>query len=705
MLADAKYVHSEGDAHWWTQTGTAIYANDPKSNFFMPVGGRDVFGNETLVEYDDFNLLVKSTTDAIGNTITATSDYRTLAPVMVTVPNLNRRAVETDELGMVIKTAVMGKNGSNDGDSLADPTTRLEYDLFNWKNNQKPIFVHTFAREKHGAANPRWQESYVYSDGGGGIVMTKVQAEAGKALVWNDVTKQLDEVDAKPRWVGNGRTIVNNKGNPIKQFEPYFSTTHEYEDEDALVETGFSALSFYDPIGRNYRTEYPEGTFTRAEFSAWHFKSYDRNDTVKESQWYTQRGSPDPAVSPEPSDPETRAAWLAAKHYNTPATAHTNSLGNSFYAAIDFGNGKTTHAFSETDLAGRYLFVFDQRERKISESYSNMLGAASYGKTAEKGEQWLLVDVLGRLVRAWDNDLREYRMTFDALHRQIGSYVKEGASEFLFNYVLYSNQFFSDADAQNQNMKGRVFRSYDQAGCINVKTVDFKGNPLDIERRFTKDYQATITDWKSLEGIADLAALDVAAELLLESEVFSGTTEVDALNRATKVTAHGGTIFQPVYNEANLLESLQVQLRGEGPFLTFLEEQEYDAKSQRQFAKYGNGTITEFFYDPKTLRLVNLLTRLTGGAPKGQSIQNLQYTFDAVGNLAQVRDDAQQTHYFANSVVYPENKFEYDATYQLIRATGREHAGLGGKAQPSYLDLPFISQLPHANDADAAIRV
>jgi RHS repeat-associated protein len=701
MLIDAKYVHSEGDDHWWTQSGTVIYSNDPKGNFYTPIGGSDVFGNQSLVEYDAFTLLAKSTTDAIGNTITADYDYRTLAPVMMTDPNLNRTAVETDELGMVIKTAVMGKAGAGEGDTLADPTTRLEYDLFNWKDNQKPIYVRVFAREKHGAANPRWQESYVYSDGGGSTIMTKVQAEAGKALIWNAVTKQLDEKDADPRWVGNGRTIVNNKGNPIKQFDPYFSTTHEYESEDALVETGFTPLLFYDPLGRNHRTEYPDGTFTKAEFGSWYFRSYDANDTVKDSQWYIDRGSPDPDLDPEPTEPEQRAAWLAAKHYNTPTTAHTNALGNSFYGITDYGNGKTTYAFSETDLAGRYSFVFDQKERRISESYSNMLGAAVHGRTAEKGEQWLFNDVMGRLVRAWDNDLREYRTTFDALHRPVSCFVKEGGSEFLFNHVLYGDDFFSDAAAQSQNLKGRAFRIFDQAGCITIRSVDFKGNPLQLERRLAKDYKARITDWKILGGITDLPTIDNTADSLLESEAFSGACEVDALNRSTKITMHGGTVFQPLYNEANLLDSLQVQLQGQGQFLTFLEGQDYDAKGQRQFAKYGNGTITEYSYDPKTRRLINLRTKLTGGDPNAQAIQNLNYTFDSLGNITQVRDDAQQRHFFANSVVYPESKYEYDAGYQLVKATGREHAGLGGNAQRSHLDIPFIAQLPHANDANA----
>ena len=58
----------------------------------------------------------------------------------------------------------------------------MEYELFNWMNNRKPNFVHAFAREQHGAANPRWQESYAYSNGSGGVAMVKAQAHPGKAF-------------------------------------------------------------------------------------------------------------------------------------------------------------------------------------------------------------------------------------------------------------------------------------------------------------------------------------------------------------------------------------------------------------------------------------------------------------------------------------------------------------------------------------------
>jgi RHS repeat-associated protein len=704
MLVDAKYVHSENDDQWWVPSGEYIFKTDPKQNFYTPIGARDIFGNESFIEFDNYSLLAQSITDAIGNKASAINDYRTLQAVLMTDPNLNRAAVETDELGMVIKSAIMGKEGSTDGDTLPDPTIKIEYDLFNWKVNGKPNYAKTSAREKHGIANTRWQESYVYSDGNGGAIMSKSQVNAGKAKQWNVITKQIEEVDANPRWIGNGRTIVNNKGKIIKQFEPYFSATYEYENEDALVETGMTPIYYYDPIGRNFKTELPNGTFTKNEFNAWSYSSFDVNDNVKDCQWFADRGSPDPLSIAEPNDPEQRAAWLTAKHDKTPLVVHTDCLGRAFYTIADYGNGKTSIVFSNTDSSARYSKGFDQMGRLVSEGYVNLLGQNIYGKSAEKGESWIFTDAMGRLVKLWDNGAREFSTTYDKLQRPISVFVKEGIIETLFGHVIYGD-LFPDLEAKTRNIKGKVYQVYDQAGVVTVKNIDFKGNVTEATRKLTKEYKQII-NWKDLEGITDIATIQSVAQPFLEVEEFSSSTTVDALGRPVNVVLPDNSVFQPTYNEGNTLASLKVQIRGTGSFVPFLEDQDYDAKGQRQFAKFGNGTITKYFYDPQTFRLINLLTLQNASDSTGESLQNLGYTFDPIGNITQIRDDAQQTHYFKNAVVYPENKFEYDAVYQLIKATGRELAGIAidADAQRNNEDLPFINQLPHQNDVKAVLK-
>lgn len=699
MLTAAGYEHSEGDGDWWVPSGVVLYPIDAANNFYLADGHRDALGSESHITYDNHHILIESRSDAIGNTLTVENDYRTLSPHLITDPNLNRSAVVTDELGVVVKSVMMGKAGSGEGDTIDDPTAIFEYTLDNWLNHNRPNFVHTLTREQHGASNLRWQENYAYMDGSGGIIMSKVQAEPGLAKRWNPLTETIEEIDSANRWVGNGRIILNNKGNPIKQYEPYFSTTHEYEPEAELVETGVTSLQFYDPLSRNIRTEFPDGTFTKADFDPWQIVSYDPNDTVKESQWYSDRGAPDPLIDPEPADPEQRAAWLAAKHDNTPAISHIDMLGRGIYAVADHGNGKTTTVRTEMDSIGFHAKIYDQLNREISEGFTNLIGRAIYGKSAEKGEQWIFQDILGRMVRLWDNNLREFHGTYDVLHRPVSAFVLEDGTEYLFSHTVYGD---GHPDAEALNLKGAAFQVYDQAGVTTIERQDFKGNLLNISRRLTREYRETV-NWQVLDGLTDIGAIASAADPLLEIETFTGSSSYDALNRPTEAILPDGTVMRPHYNEANYLDSLEAQIMGSGSFITFLENQNYNARGQRESAQYGNNTLTRYFYDPKTFRLTNLLTTQHLDDAATVSMQNLRYTYDPIGNVTHVVDNAQQTHYFQNSVVRPEHFYEYDALYQLIKATGREHAGIGGNDQRNNQDLPFINQIPHFNDS-AAVR-
>ncbi len=44
-----------------------------------------------------------------------------------------------------------------------------------------------------------------------------------------------------------GRAVFDNKGQPIKQYEPGFSSVPDFEDEDELVTQGVTPILRYDP--------------------------------------------------------------------------------------------------------------------------------------------------------------------------------------------------------------------------------------------------------------------------------------------------------------------------------------------------------------------------------------------------------------------------------------------------------------------------
>ncbi|MCY1012049.1 FG-GAP-like repeat-containing protein [Nannocystis pusilla] len=170
LALDTESGFREDDGRWWRPSGRVIF---DAANFYRVTESRDIFGNATTFTHDTHSLLIEAAEDALGNTISAHNDYRLLAPDLVTDPNGNRQAVAFDALGMVIKTAVMGKDGSSDGDTLTHPTTELEYDLDAWMSDEQPTVVHTIVRENHGAGNLAFQHSYAYSGGLGQVVLQK----------------------------------------------------------------------------------------------------------------------------------------------------------------------------------------------------------------------------------------------------------------------------------------------------------------------------------------------------------------------------------------------------------------------------------------------------------------------------------------------------------------------------------------------------
>jgi RHS repeat-associated protein len=739
LMEEGKYTHSEGDANWWIRSGTMQFIKDSetvidaKNRFYLPMSYTDPYGAVTKVCYDpDYLLYIKETEDAMGNKVSIDLfNYRTLSPQRMKDANLNLSEVLNDELGLVKAMAVFGKGSEADNlggltdytdttesESIVDffsitdsdlltskgklllnsATARFVYDFDAYKTNGKPVVVSSILREEHFVINTTSpiQLSFEYSNGLGKVVMKKVQAEPGIAkqvvLSTDEATYTVSDVDTqdKLRWLGNGRTVFNNKGNPVKQYEPFFSVTHKYEDLKEFVESGVTPILYYDAVGRLIKTEMPDGTFSKTVFDNWKQEVYDQNDTVKESTWYSDRGSPNPDTELEPqNDPDKRSAWLAAKHDSTPNTQHFDTLGRPILQIENNGKDATGddilfETIAELDIESNLRSVVDARDNKVMEYKYDMLGNIVYQASMDAGQRWLLPNILGSPLRTWDERNHEFQYSYDILNRPTQSKVIGGDGgdplDNIFDRILYGEGISIDGIADKDlNLRGQIYRHFDTGGLIETATYDFKGQPLSTKRRLFMKYKE-VANWIDDNLVQDL-----------ESDEFTFITLTDALGRITKQTSPDGSIITHSYNEAGLLNGEKVQHAGSTLDTTYIQNIDYNEKGQRNLIEYGNGVVTTFTYDKETFRLKKLESKKN---IPGDLLQDLNYTYDPVGNIAQILDNAIPTQFFHNSQIDPESKYTYDALYRLIEATGRENeVSLDHGGFDNWNDLPFMHEL------------
>ncbi|MFV8753052.1 SpvB/TcaC N-terminal domain-containing protein [Nannocystaceae bacterium ST9] len=691
------------DAAWWVRSGHPTYDADL---FYAVTEATDPFGNVYTTAYDDHTLLTVSSTDPLGNTVSAEHDYRLLTPWQLTDPNGNRTQVAFDILGFVTKTAVMGKSGDSDGDTLEDPTSTFEYDLFCWSTTGKPNWAKTRMRETHQDEETRWLEQRTYFSGGGGVVMVKAQARPGLAperdengeLVLDDGEVVLVDTSPDLRWIGNGRVIKDNKGNVVKAYEPYYSSIPDYEDEAELVERGVSPLMHYDPLGRLIRTDFPNGTFSKVAFAAWEQTSFDPNDTVLDSDWYAERYAY--AGADEALLKEKRAALLAAAHASTPSKVVLDTLGRPFLTIAHNKDGEDdifTETRSVMDIQGHVLAVVDARGNTAESRTYGMLGQSLEVESHDAGNRVHLLDALGQPMRSWDDRDQRFSIIYDDLRRPVDRTVSVGGgAEKLLSRIAYGELLASPAAT---NHRGRVHRVYDGAGVATTLAFDFKGHALEEQRQLYED-KTTQPDWSAFLEEDTLAEMATAAASLLDAETFSASSSRDALGRVLTAISPDGSEVHYVYDEGGALQQVTLHHRGSETEQTVVGDITYDAKGRRETVVYGPTgsptSTTTYTYDALSQRLIRLRTVR---ASDDAAIQSLHYHYDPVGNITDIRDSAQQTVYFANTVVAAANSYTYDALYRLVEATGREHSS-EGTSQRTHADLTATAQ-PMASDPSA----
>jgi YD repeat-containing protein len=145
-------------------------------------------------------------------------------------------------------------------------------------------------------------------------------------------------------------------------------------------------------------------------------------------------------------------------------------------------------------------------------------------------------------------------------------------------------------------------------------------------------------------------------------QTFITEFEYDSWNRLKTMTYPDGEKLTYRYNRAGKLESLSGEKSGHT--YIYVSQLGYDAYEQRLFLKYGNGTTTQYAYEPNRRRLSNLNVQGTNGV---DFIKNA-YTYDAVQNILSIQNRAPaQIGQLGGAVTH---RFEYDDLYRLSKAAG-----------------------------------
>jgi RHS repeat-associated protein len=776
---------TDPDGEWWRPSGRAYFSINAldtsqielaiaRQNFFNPRRYRDPFGAETIVDFDTYNLLPKRAVDALNNeTLVESYDYRVMQPNMLRDPNGNRTAAKFDVLGLVAGTAVMGKAGEQEGDTLdgfnavlpateidgffnaTEPgllahnllrgaTSRVIYDVDRFERSKtafpnnpekwQPSYAATITRETH-VSNlapgelTKLQLAFSFSDGFGREIQKKVQAEPGPTplrdvngaiIVDADGYPLMTSSETTPRWAASGWTIFNNKGKPVRQYEPFFSDTHKHEFG---VIVGVSPVLFYDPAGRVIATLHPNHCYEKVTFDPWLQVTHDVSDTVlldprtdpdvaggmagyftalndpTWKTWYQRR------ISGALGVVEKDAAEKSAGHAGTPTTAHLDVLGRPF---LTFAHNRvvcenhvldgTEALFAtrvELDIEGNQLAVRDATQqaddalgRVVMRFAVDVLGRPVFQHGMDGGRRWTLPDIADQPLLSWDERGEVTRTEYDALRRPIAMWLQNSSGAEKMTTRTTYGESLPQPELKNQRMK--PVKLCDQAGVVTTDSYDFKGNALGATRQLAKDYKS-ILDWSQA--------------VPLEPDIYKTATRFDAMNRPVEVTSPDGSVLVPGYNEAGLLERVETTLRGSTTPTAFVTDIDYDAKGQRQMIAYGNSAVTTSSYDPETFRLIAMKTTRTGFPADESLLQDLSYTYDPAGNLTTIRDDAQQVIYFNNQRVEPTTSYTYDAVHRLIEAKGREHLGQTGGSMnaptPSDAFDDFRRNLAHPGDGNA----
>ncbi|MBI6749491.1 hypothetical protein YA0051_03715 [Pseudomonas syringae] len=305
------------------------------------------------------------------------------------------------------------------------------------------------------------------------------------------------------------------------------------------------------------------------------------------------------------------------------------------------------------DVAGR---IIAQRDPRLSSdalptisTLHSLSGLPLLTNSVDAGWRVVLAGEAGQRLASWDGRGSERNIEYDVRLRPL-AIIEQGRVVERFSY--------GDRNVTiGHNQCNQLVRHDDTAGTCFFPDYALQGALLTEARQFLLSLD--VPDWPVAEAERD-ALLEPAP--LQSRWRFNAQGEV---REQADAMGNRQVFGQTVAGQSKTLSLMQA---GISQPQALLVDTRYNAFNQVEQETAGNGVVSLYAYDQQDGRLIGL----SAISADGTLLQQLNYSYDPVGNILLVNDASQPDRYCDNQLIEPINRYCYDTLYQLIEATGRE---------------------------------
>ena len=756
ILDECGYLFEIENGYWWNY-GLTQYYNKDKGCFFMPSITSNSFVNEssflnskTVLTYDFPYCFypVKSDsfyTEKDYNSTQFFVDYQTCKYFQSIDCNNNLSQLIFDPLGNVIVTTLQGtENAILQGGMLLYPfngnpatyihrydgtdgkpisfdnvlenqeyylqgaTSFYYYDLYAFSDNTNSIVIkptssinllrNDYYLDKNSTVF-NCQVLITYIDGKGRSIEKKQYDGKKITNALKKITKNNVEID---QWLVSGKCIYNNKEKVCVEYIPTMSDMPYYEGP-TIHSTVAPKITIYDAIGRVIRVDTPKGFFTKTIYESWEEKYFDEDDTILDSSYYKE-------YYPNKLTPdEKNAIEKAIPFFDTPTIKVQSNMGTTFLNLQLLSTTNSLITYEQIDIEGRVCESIDPRFFKEMDKGNDRPFNFKYVYPMSSKKPIQIISSDGGFTKNLDNifdkavftlSKRNYfqYITYDKLMRQNALYsiLLKNLDPIInfdnFNLVEIYTYGETVVDAADNNLNGVVYKVNDLSGVLYSKSYSMQGSLLESSFQVVKEYKIAV-NWKN--------------KVELEKVEYAFKYSYDAIKHLILEITPDGSVTKNTYNIAGLLDKVEVKY-ATGGSQQIINNIYYNPLRQKSKVVYGNSITETYIYEETTQRLLSQQsTRNT--SKESTLLKDIKYYYDPVGNITRCWDNSVETVFSGNQKVAPLLDYTYDAIYQLIKASGRQHKNItantykNNKIDNSFMQSIF-SQLPSSNDKEQLVN-